>query len=384
MDEKRISQILNELGEEGFAFNPVSVPIYETSIFAFDSFRELKEALQHESDAYLYTRGRNPTVEVVEKKIAALEGAEKAKLLASGVAAVSSAALAFLQSGDHVVCVKDCYGWTKTLFTSYLQRFKVDVTFIEGKNVGEWEAAIRPNTKIFYLESPTTFSFQLQDLRAVAQLAQQSDIKTIIDNSWATPYFQNPMAFGIDLVVHSCSKYIGGHSDVVAGVIIGSEADIEHIFTTEFLNIGAIPGPFESWLLLRGLRTLAIRMRQHQANTAEVIQFLREHPAVEEIYYPFHPCHPQYELAQKQMRGGSGLFSFTLNTRNIEKIAHFTDAFRHIRRAVSWGGYESLIIPFAATRNADQERISVVRIHIGLEDPALLIDDLSQALEQLE
>ncbi|MCP4429655.1 MAG: PLP-dependent transferase, partial [Gammaproteobacteria bacterium] len=171
-------------------------------------------------------------------------------------------------------------------------------------------------------ESPTTFSFQLQDLRAVAQLAQQSDIKTIIDNSWATPYFQNPMAFGIDLVVHSCSKYIGGHSDVVAGVISGSEADIEHIFTTEFLNIGAIPGPFESWLLLRGLRTLAIRMRQHQANTAEVIQFLREHPAVEEIYYPFHPCHPQYELAQKQMRGGSGLFSFTLNTRNIEKIAH--------------------------------------------------------------
>jgi cystathionine beta-lyase/cystathionine gamma-synthase len=217
----------------------------------------------------------------------------------------------------------------------------------------------------------------------VTQLAKQHKIKTLIDNSWATPYFQNPLNFGIDLVVHSCSKYIGGHSDVVGGVVIGSETDLDHIFATEFLNIGAVPGPFEAWLLLRGLRTLAIRMRQHQANTAEVIQFLQDHPAIEAIYYPFHPGHPQYELAQKQMRGGSGLFSFKLKTSDVEKIAGFTDALQHIRRAISWGGYESLIVPFAATSKEDQKRISVVRIHIGLEDPALLIDDLSQALDQI-
>lgn len=383
MDEKSISQILNELGEEGFAFNPVSVPIYQTSIFGFDSFEELKKAITQQDQTYLYTRGINPTVEVFEKKIAALEGGEKAKLFASGVAAIASAALAFLKSGDHVVCVRDCYSWTNTLFTRYLERFQVDVTFVEGKDIEEWATAIRKDTQVFYLESPTTFSFQLQDIRAVGQLAKQHNIKTIIDNSWATPYFQNPLELGIDLVVHSCSKYLGGHSDVVGGVVIGSEADIDHIFGTEFLNIGATPGPFESWLLLRGLRTLSVRMRQHQKNTAEVIQFLLNHPRVEEIYYPFHASHPQYELAQQQMRGGSGLFSFKLNTRNIEDIVCFTDALKHFKRAVSWGGYESLAIPFAATRIEDPEKNSVIRLHIGLEEPGLLIEDLFQALEHI-
>lgn len=383
MDEKKVSCILNELGEEGFAFTPVSVPIYETSIFAFRSFAEFKQALQAEGRAYLYTRGNNPTVEVLEKKLAALEGGEKAKLFAAGVAAIAAATMAFLQSGDHVVCVRDCYSWTTTLFTTYLKRFQVDVTYVEGKRVEEWEAALRPNTKLFYLESPTTFSFQLQDLRAVAQLAATHNIKTVIDNSWATPYFQNPIEFGIDLVVHSCSKYIGGHSDVVGGVVVGSEAEIEHIFATEFLNIGAAPGPFESWLLLRGLRTLAVRLRQHQQNTAEVIQFLADHPKVETLYYPFHPSHPQYELAQRQMRGGSGLFSFTLKTRKIEEIARFTDALQHIRRAVSWGGYESLIVPAAVVGSQDPERISFIRLHVGLEAPQLLIEDLAQALAQI-
>jgi cystathionine beta-lyase/cystathionine gamma-synthase len=223
----------------------------------------------------------------------------------------------------------------------------------------------------------------LQNIWAVTQLARQYNIKTIIDNSWATPYFQNPIELGIDLVVHSCSKYLGGHSDVVGGVVIGSEADIDHIFRTEFLNIGAIPGPFESWLFLRGLRTLPVRMRQHQKNTAEVIQFLLNHPKVEEIYYPFHASHSQYELAQQQMRGGSGLFSFKLNTRKVEDIACFTDALKHFKRAVSWGGYESLVIPFAATRMTDPKKINVIRLHIGLEEPGLLIEDLSQALEQV-
>ncbi|PID57869.1 cystathionine beta-lyase [candidate division KSB3 bacterium] len=383
MDEKRLSQILNELGEEAFAFNPVSVPIYETSNFVFDSFQELKYALEHEAAVHLYTRGRNPTVEVVEKKLAALEGGEKAKLFASGVAAIAAAVTAFLQSGDHVVCVKDCYPWTKMLFTRYLKRFQVDVSFVDGQDPTEWEQALRPETKLFYLESPTTFSFQLQDLRAVAQIAREHQITSVIDNSWATPYLQNPIEHGIDLVVHSCSKYLGGHSDVVAGVVVGSEADIAHIFQTEFLNIGAIPGPFESWLLLRGLRTLAVRMRQHQQNSTEILEFLQKHPRIEAIFYPFHRKHAQYELACRQMRGGSSLFSVQLTTRDIAAIERFTNALKHFKRAVSWGGYESLVLPFAVTRATDPERISVVRMHIGLEDPALLIEDLAQALDQI-
>jgi cystathionine beta-lyase/cystathionine gamma-synthase len=380
MDEKHISHILNELGEKNFAFNPVSVPIYQTSIFEFDSFDDFKYALTQEDEVYLYTRGHNPTIEVVEQKLAALEGGEKAKLFAAGVGAIAAAIMAFVASGDHVVCVRDCYSWTKTLLTKYLQRFQVEVTFVDGCDVAEWEMAIRDETKIFYLESPTTFMFDLQDLEAVAQIAKRHKIKTIVDNSWATPYFQNPIAFGIDLVAHSCSKYIGGHSDVIGGVLIGSTQDMTHIFHTEFLNIGSVPGPFESWLLLRGLRTLPVRMRQHQQNTAQVIEFLLTHPKVEEVFYPYHSNHPQYELAKRQMRGGSGLFSFRLKTSAVEKIAKFTDTLRHFRRAVSWGGYESLVLPFAVTKGQDSNKINIVRLHIGLEAPELLIEDLAQAL----
>jgi cystathionine beta-lyase/cystathionine gamma-synthase len=380
MDEKQISSILNELGEDGFAFNPVSIPIYETSNFCFQSFTEFQQALSQEDEAHLYTRGNNPTVEVVEKKLAALEGGAKAKLFAAGVGAISSAVMAFVESDDHVVCVRDCYNWTNTLLTQYLRRFRVDVTFVDGKDPAEWEAAIRDTTKVFYLESPTTFMFELQDLAAVAQIAQRRQIKTIVDNSWATPYFQNPLEFGIDLVAHSCSKYIGGHSDVVGGALIGSEQDINRIFNTEFLNIGSVPGPFESWLLLRGLRTLPVRMRQHQQNTAQVIEFLRQHPQVAEVFYPYHPDHPQYALARRQMRGGSGLFSFRLKTTDIAQIAQFTDTLQHFRRAVSWGGYESLVLPFAVTRSQEPHKINVVRLHIGLETPELLIEDLARAL----
>jgi len=218
--KKNISEIINSLGEEGFAYNPVNTPIYQTSNFKLKSFDELRKVIAKESESYFYTRGNNPTVEVVEKKLAALEGGEKAKLFASGVAAISASVRSFLKSGDHVVCVQDCYSWAYKLFSIYLKRFGVEVTFIEGTEINEWEEAVRENTKLFYLESPTSFTFLLQDLRAVASLAKKRKIKTIIDNTWATPLFQNPIEFGIDLVVHSCTKYIGGHSDVIAGVVM--------------------------------------------------------------------------------------------------------------------------------------------------------------------
>lgn len=383
MTDKKISEILNQLGEDKFSFKPISPPIYQTSNFFFDSFQELKTALAHEAESHIYTRGNNPTVEVVEEKIAALEGGEKAKLFASGVAAISAAIMAFLKTGDHVVCIKDCYSWTNRLFERYLKRFGIQVTFVRGIEVEEWENAIRENTRILYLESPTTFSFELQDLSAIARLASSKNIKTIIDNSWSTPCFQNPIEFGIDLVVHSCSKYIGGHSDVVGGVVVGRKSDLTHIFNTEFLNMGAVPSPVASWLLLRGLRTLPIRMERHYKTAMEVINFLENHDKISEIYYPLHPSHPQYELATRQMSGGSGLFSFRLKTNQLNKVIRFTNALKQFRIAVSWGGYESLVIPIAATGITDPEKIGIVRLHIGLEDGEILIEDLEQALEKI-
>ncbi|WP_041082358.1 bifunctional L-alanine/L-glutamate racemase [Thermotoga profunda] len=380
-----ITQILHSYAEEGFSYNPVSVPIYETSIFSFKNFEEFQNSLLNEFEAHLYSRGKNPTAEVVEKKLAALEKAEDAKLFASGIAAVSAATMAFLKSGDHVVCVKDAYGWTSKLFSQYLKRFDVQVTFVEGIDPEDFIKNTKPNTKLFFLESPTTFTFRLQDLVQVANFARQNNIKTVIDNTWATPVFQNPIELGIDLVVHSASKYIGGHSDVVAGVVIGKKEDIRHIFNTEFMNIGATIGPFEAWLLLRGLRTIHVRMQGHMENTLKVIEYLQTVPEVEEIFYPFYSKHPQYELAKKQMKGGSGLLSIKLNVKSLENVITFTNTLKIFRRAVSWGGYESLVMPYAATnRDGLTEKNKMIRLHIGLENPDLLINDLQNAFQAMK
>lgn len=379
-----ITEILHSHAEEGFSFNPVSVPIYETSIFSFKTFEEFQNSLLNEFEAHLYSRGKNPTAEIVERKVAALEKAEDAKLFASGIAAISAATMAFLKSGDHVVCVRDAYGWTNKLFSSYLKRFGVEVTFVDGMTLEDFARNTRTNTRLFFLESPTTFTFRLQDLVSIANFAKEHNIKTVIDNTWATPIFQNPVEFGIDIVVHSASKYIGGHSDVVAGVVIGRKEDIRYIFNTEFMNIGATIGPFEAWLLLRGLRTIHIRMQKHMENTLKVIDYLETVPEVEEIFYPFYPKHPQYELAKKQMRGGSGLFSIKLRVKSLESIVTFTNSLKIFRRAVSWGGYESLVMPYAATnKDGLTEKNKMVRFHIGLENPDLLINDLQGAFQAM-
>jgi len=382
--KRNVTEILHHLGEENMPFGSVTPPIFQTSIFQFDSFDKFKEALSNEEENYLYTRGNNPTVNIVEEKIAALEHGQRAKLFASGIAAISSGIMAFLKSNDHVVCVEDSYSWTKTLLEKYLKRFGISYTYVDGSDIEEIYSAVRPNTKVIYLESPTTFTFKIQDLENISAFAKKYGIKTIIDNTWATPYFQNPLDFGIDLVVHSSSKYFGGHSDVVAGVIVGSKKDISHIFNTEFLNIGAVPDPFASWLILRGLRTLHIRMERHFQSTMKIIDYLSHHPAVEKINYPFYKDNPQLELAKKQMRGGSGLFSIKLATKRVEDVKTFTDNLRIFKRAVSWGGYESLIVPYAVShKNLSEDNISIVRIHVGLEDPEILIDDLERSLKRI-
>jgi len=380
MQKKQITEILHHLGEEDLPCGAVNPPLFQTSIFSFKDFDDFSTALSDETNHFLYTRGNNPTVNILEKKLAALEHAEREKLFASGVAAIVSSISAFVQSGDHIVTIKDCYSWTSTYVAKYLARFGVEHTFVEGSDANELEAALRPNTKIIYLESPTTFTFKLQDLTEVSSLGRSKGIKTIIDNTWATPIYQNPIDFGVDLVVHSASKYLGGNSDVVGGVVAGSNEDVKRIFEKEFLNTGAVPDPFAAWLILRGIRTLHIRMPVHFQNAMELSRRLQENEAVEYVLYPMLESSDQYSLAKKQMRGGSGLFSFKLKTRDIDRIKKFVNSLKFFRRAVSWGGYESLVSPYAVSHRDPGDNVSLIRIHAGLEEIEVLSEDLENAI----
>ena len=382
-----LSYILNELGEERENyFNAVSPPIMQTSNFTFKTVADFRQALGDEFDALLYSRGNNPTIDILRKKLAALDGAEDALVFSSGVAAISVPVLSLLKQGDHAVVVENPYSWTIKLFNNLLPKFGITATYVDGSAVEQVEEAIQSNTKLIYLESPNTFSYDLQDLRAVADIAKSRGIITMIDNSYCGPLYQKPIQLGIDLVAQSATKYLGGHSDVVAGVVTGSRELISRIFNNEFLNIGPALSPHSAWLLIRGLRTLPLRM-QRSFETAKVItKWLQEHPAVDKVLWPFMPDFKQADLALKQMQGCGSMFSFTLKNSSIKKIEAFCNALQHILMAVSWGGHESLIIPSIATiatenYDARNERHQLIRMYAGLEDAGYLIADLAQALK---
>ncbi len=382
MTDKDATYVLLHLGEDNLPYNAVNPPIFQTSNFCFDSFDSLQEALEDELSTCLYTRGNNPTVNLVEEKIAGLEHGEKAKLLGSGAAAITNAIMSCVSMGDHVICVKDAYSWATKFIGVYLERFGVEHTFVNGTDTATIAAAIRPTTRVIYLESPTSNTFLLQDIAAITKIAKDKNITTIIDNTWATPFYCNPIDFGVDLVVHSASKYLGGNSDLVAGVVIGKRDKIDHMIKTESLQFGAVADPFMAWLVLRGMRTLHVRLPAHFAGALAVGHYLEQKPEIESVSYPFLESHPQFELANKQMRGGSGLLSFRLRTRNLDQIKTFINSFKVFKRAVSWGGYESLIMPEAAsfpTSKIPEEQLNLVRIHVGLESPSLLIEDFERA-----
>ncbi len=366
-------------------------PIFQNSLFTFENWDAIDEAFDHRMDSFIYTRGRNPTVKLVEEKLAALCGGEKAQLFPSGMAAISAAILHCVNAGDHIVTIKNLYGPANNFISSYLKpKFNVEVTYVTGKEVSDFEHAIRPNTRLIYLESPSSAVFSLQDIEAIAQLAKDRGIKTLIDNTWASPIFQKPLAMGIDLEMHSCSKYIGGHSDVVAGLIVGTKEDVESISLKEFEWIGAKIAPFEAWLLLRSLRTLPIRMKQHQENAQAVARFLENHPKVQLIRYPGANSFDQKELAEKQMTGFTGLMSFQLKTNDLEKIKTFVNSLKYFHLGVSWGGHESLIYAPAISYLKELSReqftglgisLGDMRISVGLENKEDLIGDLDRALE---
>ncbi len=362
--------------------DPVVGPIYQTSLFTFKDFAEMQKTFAGEGQGYIYSRVGNPTVHDFERRIAELEGAEAARAFSSGMAAISSTVLSIVSSGDRIVAVRHCYGDAYRFFEKLLPRFNITVDYVDGSDADAVEAAL-PGAKLLYLESPSSMVFELQDIKRLAQAARAQGITTVIDNSWATPVFQKPHTHGVDLVLHSASKYIGGHSDTVAGVVAGSKALIARINELTHPFLGAKLSPLEAFLLIRGLRTLPFRLKRHMDSALFIAERLRAHAHVTKIHHPIYSNHP----GRATLAGFTGLFTFELDDR-ID-IPRFTDLLKFFRLGVSWGGHESLIVPVAASlaqtpgvNSFDRFSVSprAIRLHVGLEDPEMLWADLENAL----
>jgi cystathionine beta-lyase/cystathionine gamma-synthase len=384
-----LSEIINELGEDReHYFNAVSPPIIQSSNFAFRSIADMASALEDEGRTYLYSRGINPTVDILRKKLAALDGAEDCLVFNSGAAAIFAGVLANVKGGDHIVSVRAPYTWAQRMFDVILPRFDVTTTYIDGTRIENWEDATSGNTTLYYLESPNSWDFAIQPIEAVAKLAKEKGITTFIDNSYCSPLYQQPIAMGIDLAMQTATKYIGGHSDVLGGVLSGSAAMMKKIFDSEYLNIGSGVQPFNAWLMIRGLRTLPARIDRITRSTAVVLKYLKEEARIDEVLFPLDPSFPQYELAKSQMKGACGLITFSLKNKDRASIVKFCEGLKHIMMAVSWGGHESLVIPKAVgiktedfnPANRDHRWI---RLYVGLEEPGYLIDDIKQSLDKL-
>ncbi|MEX0891811.1 MAG: aminotransferase class I/II-fold pyridoxal phosphate-dependent enzyme [Gemmatimonadota bacterium] len=360
---------------------PAATPIVQTSLFAHPDLSSLTDALAAEHASHVYTRGQNPTVETLERKLALLEGGEACKAFASGMAAVSAVLMGLLEAGDHVLFVNHTYGPTLQL-AEHLGRFGITHSTVLDVSPEAVAAALRPETKLVWLESPGTMLFRLVDVAAVAELARKRGVLTCMDNSWATPLLQKPLALGVDMVVHSATKYLGGHSDVVAGALVTSAARLQRIFYRAYLLNGGALAPFNAFLVLRGLRTLPVRLRQHEADALEVARYLETHDAVAAVH---HPALREPELAARQLAGTTGLFSFELADASYARVRRFIDALEHFRIGVSWGGVESLVITPSREDNAAALTArgippGLVRLSVGLESAELLIADLDQAL----
>lgn len=382
-DTQDISYIINHLGEDhGSYYNAIAPPIIQTSNFAFETVDDLRKAFEDEMRGYLYSRGLNPTVDILRKKLAALDGAEDALVFNNGAAAVFAGVLANVKAGDHILSVHHPYSWTAHLFDKILSRFGVEVTYADGTATEQFLAHVRPNTTLIYLESPNSWWLDIQDLKAIADFAKPRGIVTMIDNTYCTPLYQRTADFGIDISMQTATKYIGGHSDTLGGVLTGSAAMMRKIFLSEYLCAGNGIQPFNAWLLLRGLRTLPVRLERITNSTKKVLEYLKTVPQVESLIFPLDQSYPQYELAKKQMKGASGLISFYIKAENIETVEKFCDSLKTFRMAVSWGGHESLIIPKCAGMKKEQfnplePNHRLIRLYIGLEEPDFLIQDLA-------
>lgn len=368
----------------------VSVPIYETSTFVFKNAEQGAARFAGTEEGYIYTRLGNPTIKALEKSLAELEDGEDARACATGMAAINTAVISLVKKGDHVVSTDCLYGGTAKLFLDILPKFGAEFTLVDSSDARNVQAAIKKNTKLIYIETPSNPTLKLTDLHAVSKIAKEHEIVTMVDNTFMSPYFQKPLNLGIDVSVHSLTKYLSGHSDVVGGAIITSKTLIKQV-DPMLKTTGATLGPFEAWLTLRGIKTLPLRMDRHNENAQKIAKYLETHPKIEKVYYPGLESHPQHELAKKQMTGFGGIISFEVKG-GLEAGRKLMNSVRLCTLAVSLGAVETLIEHPASMTHAivqKEERLkvgitdSLVRLSVGIEDAGDITADLEQALEQI-
>ncbi|MDQ7819261.1 MAG: aminotransferase class I/II-fold pyridoxal phosphate-dependent enzyme [Armatimonadota bacterium] len=368
----------------------VAPPIYQTATFSYETAAEGARLGQEIPPGYVYTRWGNPTTRALEEKVALLEGGEDALAAASGMGAIAATLLAALRPGDHAVAPTAIYQASYQLFSDVLPSFGIQTTLIAEPTTEAYERALRPTTRLLFIETPSNPMLGITDIAAVAALGRERGALTVADNTWATPYNQTPLALGVDVVVHSATKYLGGHHDVTAGVIVASREFIARAKRWVRL-LGATPDPFGSWLVIRGLATLALRVERQNQTAQQLAEFLAAHPAVARVYYPGLPDHPGHAVARRQMRGFGGMLSFEV-AGGYEASVRVFDALRVCTRATSLGGVSTLVshpasissvhMP-ARVREAAGIAPGLIRVSVGIEDPSDLLEDFSQALRRI-
>ncbi|MDH5362161.1 MAG: aminotransferase class I/II-fold pyridoxal phosphate-dependent enzyme [Aigarchaeota archaeon] len=368
----------------------VVTPIYETSVFAFSETRELIDVMSEKKEGYTYTRYGNPTVATVERKMVELEGAEDAAVFSSGMAAITTAIFTLVSHGDHVVSTRDLYGGTLEFFKNVLPKFGVELSLVEATDLDAIKSAIRKNTKVVYAETPTNPTLKVVDLPKVVELGKRNGITVVVDSTFACPYNLKPIEFGVDIVVHSATKYLGGHNDVTAGVVCGSESFLKQLKDMR-KHLGCTLDPLAAWLLLRGLKTLGLRMEKHNSNGVQVARFLEKHPKVKTVYYPGLPSHPQHSVAKRQMKGFGGVVSFEIDG-GFETTMKFVESLKLCFLAASLGGAESLATQpvtcshyFVSAEDRRKAGVTdqLVRLALGIEDAEDIIADLKQAFDKI-
>ena len=382
--------IINQLGENrGDYFNAAIPPIFSNSNFLFSTVEDMRDAMISSNNIPFYTRGNNPTTRILEEKMAALEKTESAIALSTGMAAISSAILSQIKSGEHIISVNKPYTGTDKFMREILPKYNIDVTFTDGTSTDNFKKEIKKNTKLIYLESPNSWTYEMQDLEDISRLAKKNNIITIIDNSYASPINCNPSVWGIDIIIHSATKYIGGHANAMGGIICASKKTIDEIYNKEFKLIGGVLSPFNSWLFINGLRTLNIRMEYISKSTPKIVKFLENHDKIKRVIYPHSNSHNQKDLVKKYLKKPCGQFSIILKSNEPSEIEKFCDNLEHFKMAASWGGHESLIFPELARYDNKSKYYSqtellpknYIRFYIGLEKTDILINDIKNSLK---
>lgn len=379
--------ICTHINKQSKDYTPISPEITQTSTFYFDDYATFIEESKDEKNNFVYTRGSNPTTENLEQMIAQLVGGEKCKVFSSGMGAITATLLTLLQNGDHMIMLNTIYGEAYS-FAKYIEKFGIELTKVYIEKPEDVSQYIKSNTKLIYIESPSHQKCQLIDLEQITNIATQNNIYTLIDATWSSPLFLKPLDYGIDIVIHSISKYIGGHSDIVGGAVISTEKIVDDISEHGHQFLGAVSSPFNSWLAIRGLRTLPVRMTYLSSAVTVFIEAIKDDQRIKKIYHPYTASGYQKKLSEKYLTGYGSLLSLELVDEDFDKLINFVDELKYFSIGVSWGGFESLVLPSYKGGNFDKLKErglkkSHIRLYIGLEDTQTLIDDFKNSLDKV-